>query len=142
MAQNINKDAVYRAAKSKDKDYTINDGGGLYLLVKTNGSKLWQLVCTFNGKRKKLSLGIYPGVTLESARRKAAEARAQIANGIDPSEANKQSKQSKQVDAENAKRKAAGLPILNSFEHAARDWLASIEHLTRGNYAYQENKPP
>ena len=63
-------------------------------------------------------------------RRKAEEARAQIANGIDPSEAKKQSKQAGQVDAENAKRKAAGLPILGSFEHAARDWLASIEHLT------------
>lgn len=65
-----------------------------------------------------------------TARRKAEEARAQIANGIDPSEARKQDKQATQVDAENAQRKAAGLPILNSFEHAARDWLASIEHLT------------
>jgi len=130
MAEKLNKDAVYKAAKSKDTDYTINDGGGLYLLVKTNSSKLWQFVCTFEGKRKKLSLGIYPGVTTEAARRKAEDARAQIAGGIDPSETKKQAKQSTQVDAENAKRKADGLPILNSFEHAARDWLASIEHLT------------
>jgi len=27
MAEKINKDAVYRAAKPKEKDYTINDGG-------------------------------------------------------------------------------------------------------------------
>jgi len=46
MAQNINKDTVYRALKSKDKDYTKNDGSGLYLLVKANGSKLWQFVYT------------------------------------------------------------------------------------------------
>ena len=130
MAKSINKDAVYRAAKPKEKDYTISDGGGLHLLIKASGSKLWQFVCTFDGKRKKLALGIYPGSTLEAARRKAEEARAQIAEGIDPSEAKKQSKQAGQVDAENAKRKAAGLPILGSFEHAARDWLASIEHLT------------
>ena len=33
MAKELNKDATYRAAKSKDKDYMINDGGGLYLFV-------------------------------------------------------------------------------------------------------------
>ena len=26
MAKNINKDVVYKAAKSKEKDYMINDG--------------------------------------------------------------------------------------------------------------------
>jgi hypothetical protein len=34
MAEKLNKDAVYRAAKPKDKDYTINDGSVLALLVK------------------------------------------------------------------------------------------------------------
>ena len=77
MAKNINKDAVYRAAKPKEKDYTISDGDGLHLLIKASGSKLWQFVCTFDGKRKKLALGIYPAVSLEKARRKAEEAREQ-----------------------------------------------------------------
>ena len=54
MAKKLNKDAVYRAAKPKEKDYTINDGGGLYLVVKANGSKLWRFVYTFDGKRKRL----------------------------------------------------------------------------------------
>ena len=39
MAKNINKDVVYRAAKSKEKDYMINDGGGLFLFVGKNGTK-------------------------------------------------------------------------------------------------------
>ena len=130
MAKNLNKDAVYRAAKPKDKDYTISDGDGLVLLVKNSGVKRWRFDYRIEGKQNRLGFGVYPGVSLDKARRKAEEARAQIANGIDPSEAKKQSKQAGQVDAENAKRKAAGLPILGSFEHAARDWLASIEHLT------------
>lgn len=29
MPLNINKDTVYRAAKPKDKDYNINDRGGV-----------------------------------------------------------------------------------------------------------------
>ena len=130
MAKHINKDAVYRAAKSKEKDYMINDGEGLYFFVGKNGARLWRFVYTFNKKQKKLALGVYPGMTLEAARRKAEDASANIANGIDPGEIRKQEKQSTQIDAENAKRKAAGLPILNSFEYVAREWLASIEHLT------------
>jgi hypothetical protein len=74
MARNINKDAVYRAAKPKEKDYTLNDGGGLYLLVKAHGSKLWQFVYTFETTRKKIALGAYHGVTLETARRAAEKA--------------------------------------------------------------------
>ena len=29
-------------AKPRDKDYTLSDGQGLYLLIKSNGSKLWR----------------------------------------------------------------------------------------------------
>ncbi|MEI6267638.1 MAG: Arm DNA-binding domain-containing protein [Methylococcaceae bacterium] len=83
MANNINKDEVYRAAKSKEKDYMINDGG-LYFFVGKNGARLWRFVYTFDKNRKKLALGIYPGITLEAARRKSEEARGSIENGIDP----------------------------------------------------------
>jgi integrase len=131
MAEKLNKDAVYRAAKPKDKDYTINDGGGLVLLVKSSGVKLWRFIYRFNGKQNRLGFGAYPDITLENARRKTEGTRAQIANGIDPSETKKQAKQATQDDAENAKRKAAGLPILNSFEDIARQWLDSIKHTVR-----------
>ena len=85
MAKELNKDATYRAAKKEQKDYMINDGGGLYLFVGIGGSKLWRFVYTFDKKRKKLALGIYPNVTLEAARRKSEVARNSVANGIDPS---------------------------------------------------------
>ncbi len=39
MAKNLNKDTVYKAAKPKESDYMINDGGGLFLLVAKNGTK-------------------------------------------------------------------------------------------------------
>ena len=59
MAVNLNKDTVYRAAKPDIKDRMINDGGGLYLLVKANGAKWWHFIYTFSGKQKKFSLGVY-----------------------------------------------------------------------------------
>lgn len=128
MAVNLNKDAVYRAAKSKDKDYFINDGGGLNLVVGKNGAKLWRFIYTFAGKRKKLALGAYPMISLEIARRKAEEARDHIATGVDPSEIKKEAKAAILKSAEIKKRLDAGLPVVNGFEHICREWLASTAH--------------
>nr|WP_267957859.1 Arm DNA-binding domain-containing protein [Pectobacterium versatile] len=46
-------------AKPKDKPYKMADGGGLYLLVKTNGSRYWRLKYRIDGKEKLLALGGY-----------------------------------------------------------------------------------
>lgn len=131
MAVNLNKDTVYRAAKPKEKDYTIGDGGGLFLFVGANGSKLWRFVYSFNGKRRKIAFGPYPDNTLETARRKAEEAREQLANGIDPCEVRKQSKAANKQAATDQTRLKAGLPIVNSFEYVCREWLAATAHKTR-----------
>jgi len=130
MAEKLNKDTVYRASKPKDKDYFINDGGGLALMVKTTGSKLWYFVFTFEGKRERLSFGIYPDTTLEAARRKSEESRAQIANGVNPADIRNEAKKSKQLVKLNQQRANESLPILNSFADITRQWLDSIAHLT------------
>jgi integrase len=130
MPLNINKDTVYRAAKPKDKDYFINDGGGLNLVVGKNGTKIWKFIFTFEGKRKKLSFGVYPDTTLESARRKAEEARQQIADGLDPCAGRKEIKVARQLAETNEDRVNAGLPIIDSFADVTRQWLHSIKHLT------------
>lgn len=57
-------------AKPKDKPYKMADGGGLYLLVKTNGSRYWRLKYRIDGKEKLLALGVYPDVSLADARAK------------------------------------------------------------------------
>jgi len=61
-------------------------GGGLGLLVKSSGVKRWLFAYRFNGKQNRLGFGVYPDTALGTARRKAEDARAQIANGIDPGE--------------------------------------------------------
>lgn len=131
MALNLNKDVVYRAAKPNEKDYSINDGGGLSLFVGKTGTKLWRFVYTFTGKRKKLAFGAYPNVSLEAARRKAEEARENIANDIDPSAIRKAAKDARLQTAENEKRINAGLPVINSFEHVSREWLSATGHKVR-----------
>jgi integrase len=131
MAKQILTDTTIRNAKPEAKDKRLTDGSGLYLLIKPNGAKWWRFDYSFEGKRKTLSLGVYPATGLADARRKADNTRANVANGIDPSKTRKTTKAAKQLTAENEKRLDAGLPIINSFEHVAREWLASIAHTVR-----------
>lgn len=115
MALYLNKDTVYRAAKATDKDYKISDGGGLSMLVKTNGVKRWVFVYRFEGKQNMLGFGVYPDVSLETPRRKADEARARIADGINPAGIRQKERDDRQAAKISEDRQKQGLPIINSF---------------------------
>jgi len=82
MALNVPK---INALRAKDKDYKVSDEKGLYLQVKKNGSKYWRFRYRINGVEKLLSLGVYPDVSLKSARNDRDAARKQIREGLDPS---------------------------------------------------------
>jgi len=131
MAKELLKDVVIRNAKPTEKDQRLNDGEGLYLLIKPNGAKWWRFDYSIGGKRKTLSLGTYPAITLANARAKASEARNSVANGTDPSNTRKENKAAQKRVTENKKRLDAGLPVINSFEHVCREWLASNAHTVR-----------
>lgn len=57
------------------------DGDGLRLLVTDKGVKRWELLLRVAGKRRKLGLGVYPGVTLEQARLRTEEHRRAVKVG-------------------------------------------------------------
>ena len=103
-------DRQIKHSKPKDKPYKLTDGNGLYLHITPAGGKLWKLDYAIDGKRKTLSIGKYPHLSLVEAREAAENARKMKAQGIDPSQAKQQAK---------AERQAA---LLNTFEHIARDW--------------------
>ncbi len=105
-------DTAIRTAKPAIKPRKLFDGGGLYLEVSPAGGKWWRLKYRFNGKEKRLSLGVYPDVPLKTARDKRDEARKLLALGTDPSE-NRKAIKSGRMD------RAA-----NSFEVLAREWFA------------------
>ena len=77
--------AQVKQAKPKAKSYKITDGNGLYLLIHANGSKYWRMDYRFEGKRKTLALGVYPEISLASARDFRDEARLKLRSGSDPS---------------------------------------------------------
>ncbi|UTH76359.1 integrase arm-type DNA-binding domain-containing protein [Chromobacterium sp. IIBBL 290-4] len=103
-------DLAIRQAKPQDKPYQLADGESLYLEVSPSGGKLWRFRFRFQGKAGILALGKYPAVGLSDARQKAHEARVQLAQGINPSQAKKEAKVVAQIAATNA------------FELVAREW--------------------
>lgn len=62
----------------------LADGGGLFLVVRPTGAKLWWLAYRYGGKPKTYSIGEYPDVGLAEARERAAEAREWLRRGLDP----------------------------------------------------------
>ncbi len=75
--------------KATGKQHKHFDGGGLHLIVYPNGGKAWRLAYRFQGKAKLLSFGMYPAVDLKMARDRREEAKALLAQGIDPGEKKK-----------------------------------------------------
>lgn len=106
-------DTAIRAAKANDKPRKLADEKGLYILITPAGGKWWRLDYRFTHKRKTLSMGIYPEVSLKDARERRDNARKLLAAGIDPGENRKATKTAK------ADRAA------NSFEAVAREWFAT-----------------
>ena len=89
------------------KRYRLFDSQGLYIEVAPSGGKWWRLKYRILGKEKRLSLGVYPEVSLKDAREKRDQARRSLSEGADPIEA----------------RKLQSIADGTSFEAVAREWF-------------------
>ncbi len=92
MEQHKLTESAVKKAVPKTKQFKLSDGGGLYLLVHSNGSKYWRFDFRFNGKQKSSSLGVWPDVTLAVARIKRAQAKMKIKEGVNPIQEKKEKK--------------------------------------------------
>lgn len=100
-------------AKTKEKIYNLSDGQGLQLRVKPNGSKLWLFDYRqpFTKKRKSISFGSFPELSLAQARAKRTGAKELLAQEIDPQEHRDEQK------------RINSIAHANTFEHIAAKWL-------------------
>jgi len=102
-------DIKVQKVKSKNKNVTLFDGGGLFLMVTPTGGKLWRFKYRYDGKQKLLAFGSYPEISLLEARKQRDEARSQLAHDIDPGAVRKAQKQ-------------ANTEATETFEIIAREW--------------------
>lgn len=117
-------EAKIRAAKPKEKAWKLPDGGGLFLFISPNGSKLWRWKYRHERREKLMSFGSYPEVSLATAREMHAAARKTLATGVDPMEAKREE----------------NIPAGQSFEEIAREWhkhwsVGKTERHTEGTWS-------
>jgi hypothetical protein len=77
------------------------DGLGHVLVGEAGRRQVLALKYRFAGKEKLLALGVYSGVGLMDARAKREEARAKLANGIDPAAKHRSEKLLRRYNADN-----------------------------------------
>jgi len=129
--------------KAKQTDFPLMDGGGLRLVLKNSGSKAWVYRYTFNGSTREASLGQYPVVGIEQARRMRDRMEVQKAEGLDPLNVRQQERQQivevQQLAKAEAARQALTLaaacrqyhetkiePTAKNQKHAAQ-WIGTLE---------------
>lgn len=91
MARAMNRLTVKSAATLSEPGLHA-DGAGLYLRIKSTGSKSWTFVFQWNGKRREKGLGPFDVVPLADAREKRDQARRAILNGFNPLDIEEQAK--------------------------------------------------
>ncbi len=62
------------------------DGQGLWLIKREKSAGRWMLRLVVYGKRREMGLGRWPDVSIGEARERAAQARRQLRDGVDPIE--------------------------------------------------------
>ena len=105
-------DTLIRTLKAGPRTRKVADARGLYLEVTPAGHRWWRFKYRFQKKEKRMSLGVYPEVSLKEARAGCDAARALLRKGIDPSAERKQ------------RNLAAEARSTNSVEIVAREWYA------------------
>lgn len=85
-------------------------GNGLYLRVTTEGTGFWVFRYSLQGKRREITLGRYPEVSLADATSQSLQLKTGVRAGTDPL----------------AERKRPAAAQLHTVDDLARDWLATI----------------
>ena len=93
-----------------DRVCRYNDGRDLYLEVVPAGGKWWRQKYRFAGEEKRISLGVYPDVSLAKERERREEARGLVADQKNPMEIRRAQKA---LLIENS---------CNSFMEISREW--------------------
>ncbi|WP_341508913.1 integrase arm-type DNA-binding domain-containing protein [Photobacterium damselae subsp. damselae] len=120
-------DKEVKTAKPKNKDFTLRDGDGLYLIVRKSGTKSWYVdyYSPTSKKRVNLHLGGYPVVSLAQARDKRREVKNLVLDGVEPKY------------HEMKKRAQATREELNTFKAVSVLWLEQRKKKLDGDYYKQ-----
>jgi len=114
--------------KPKEQRYDVREGNGegFAIRVSTNGTKTWTIIFKFNRRKRRLTLGTYPAMTLKEARSTFREARDLIDKGIDPIEHQKELEHKEEEEQQRlekaAKKEAQKLTVGSLADEYLEKW--------------------
>lgn len=114
--------------KPQEKDFTLHDGDGLFMLVKTSGKKLWRFRYQRpeSSSRTNLSLGSYPALTLAVARQMRDQYLSMLAQGIDPQKQQEEVSEQRQIELDSIFSVVAGRWFLLKSKSVTEDYAKDI----------------
>jgi integrase len=104
--------------KSRKDPGRLSDGQGLFFEITETGVKRWIYCYKIQGKSGKYTVGRYPDLSLQDARREHQEARKHVQQGFNPAKERKKKKQAVVAESQLAKRRR-----VNSFKNIACEWV-------------------
>lgn len=111
-------DTQIKQAKPSDRDYPLADGGGLRLIVRKNGAKVFvfNYYKPYTKTKNNMTLGHYPDISLAQARIRHQAAKSLLAENIDPVQ-HREEQQRQESDK-----------LSRSFEKIAAQWFEDRKH--------------
>ncbi len=100
-----------KALLKQSKPGRFAAGNGLYFRVSAELNGFWEVRYTIHGKRRQMSLGRYPDVSLADANLEAAKIKKGVTNKVDPL----------------AERQRAESSTFNTVDDLAEDWLTECD---------------
>lgn len=127
---------ISKARSGKANTKKLSDGGALYITLTPAGTPVWRIKYRYADKERVYSVGTYPAVGLEDARKQRDGVKALLKEGRDP------------VQARLLNQVAGAESSENTFETVAKAWLAkqrgqwSVVHYTKSKQAIERDVLP
>ena len=120
-AEKLLSEAACKAAKAKATIYYLNDGAGLRMRIRPDGSRTWIYRYRLDGKEMSTGLGAYPTISLQIARANAQEARLEVSRGNNPSTTKRIAKTKQITKGSNT----FGVIATEWLEHNKAEWSST-----------------
>lgn len=131
------------------KEYRDADQPGLRLRVSASGTRSFSALVWITKERKleRVSIGKFPGVSVDTARRRTAELLGKVATGENPAEEKRQfigqGTLGEAFEAYAKNRRASGRRAVDAMEQQFQRWLGKIPEAPKAKHApHERRKPP
>jgi len=116
--------------RSRKEPGRLSDGQGLFFEVTVTGMKRWIYCYKIQGKSGKFTVGRYPELSLQDARKEHQEARKLVRQGINPALDRRKKRQAVVAKEQEAKRKRN-----ESFKNIACEWVEQQKGAWSNNHS-------